>query len=397
MGVSIPDSTVTAGSRAVFDRARRDREGLLNVARLQDEIGRAGLDAVIASSQVNVIYTSGAYLAIDVVPVFVVTTASGERAAVVNEADAEFLRAYSTLRDVRSFRFGPNSEQDAVAAVGDALTDLGLGESSLGIEVAALSSARLALLKERCPRAHWRDAGPVFERTRMVKTERELEVLAAAASVTALAIEAAFAQSDRRDTEKSVAARIQANALLAGADDLSHANVNAGVHSTLGHSISLEKAVDPGEVIHVDFGAKFGGYCTDVSRNAVMAAPSDKQRDIYRRLFDIHLRLLDWLRPGLTAGEVFTRTEAEFARSGLTYPWGTIGHSIGLAMHEGFEMAAGSEVVLEPGMVVCVEPSHIEPGDARYDVEDMVVVREDGVEILSTGAETAAMYEIDPD
>jgi Xaa-Pro aminopeptidase len=396
MGVSIPASTVTDGTRAVFDRARRDRVGLMNEARLREQIGSAGLDGVIASSQVNVIYTSGAYLAIDVVPVFVVTTASGEQAAVVNEADAEFLRAYSRLRDVRSFRFGPNSEQDAVSALGDALTDLGLSEASLGLEVASVSSARLALLRERGPKVSWSDAGPVFEQTRMVKTERELEILATAASVTAQAIESAFAQSDRSDTEKSVAGRIQANALLAGADDLSHANVNAGVHSTLGHSISLEKTVEPGEVIHVDFGAKFGGYCTDVSRNAVMAAPSEKQLDIYRRLFEIHVNLLDWLQPGLTASEVFARTETEFAQSGLTYPWGTIGHSIGLAMHEGFELAAGSEVVLEPGMVVCVEPSHIEPGDARYDVEDMVVVREQGVEVLSTGAETATMYEIDP-
>jgi Xaa-Pro aminopeptidase len=333
-------------------------------------------------------------LAIDVVPAFIVTTGAGERAAVVNEADADFLHAYSTLSNVRSYRFSADSEADAISLLGDLIDELGLSSARLGIELGAISTGRFQSLVERCPQVEWRDAEPVFQAARLVKTPEELNVLRFAAVATARAIDTAFAEADPTTTEKQLAAQIQANALLAGADELSHANINAGKHSTLGHTVSLEKVIQPQEVVHVDFGAKWAGYTSDVSRNAVMSEPTAKQRDIYDRLSTIHETLLEWVGPGISAGEVFERGQAEFAKAGLTYPWGTLGHSIGLAMHEGFELAAGSNVVLEPGMVVCIEPSHIEPDDARYDVEDMVAICEDGIEVLSRGADTSAMHEI---
>jgi len=387
-------SSELIASRPLFDRARKDRLGFCNEARLRREIEDAGLDAVVASSQGNVIYTSGAYLAIDVLPTFIVTAASGERAAVVNEADAVFLGTYSSITDIRSFRFGPNSERDALALLVALLNELGLARASLGIELGGLSRARLAKLEAAFAGVSWADSEAVFRNARLVKTENEIEVLRGAARATAAAITQAFNDADADETEKLLAARIQSNALLGGADELSHANINAGVHSTLGHTVSLEKQIRPEEVVHVDFGAKYGGYTSDVSRNAVMRAPTSKQRDIYDRLFQIHRTLLDWLRPGLAAKEVYEKGLEEFAKVGLSYPWGTLGHSIGLVMHEGFELSAASETVLEPGMVICVEPSHIEQGDARYDVEDMVLIRENGTEVLSLGEDISGMHVI---
>jgi Xaa-Pro aminopeptidase len=385
---------MTTTEMSVFDAARRSRGGLWNEERLLQNMRAAGVDAVVATSPRNVIYTSGAYIAIDVMPTFIVTTASGERAAVINEADEKFLRAYSPLTDVRSFGFGEDGIASAVGQLADLLDELGLAGSALGIEFAAVSAERLRRLEQACPRVTWTDAEPIFQTTRLVKTPDELAVLRAAAAVTAEVIDTAFAEATPASTEKGLAAQIQAGALLAGADELSHANINAGVHSTLGHSVSLEKTIQPEEVIHVDFGAKWAGYTSDVSRNAVMAQPTPKQRDIYARLFAIHRALLDWITPGVTAGEVFERGIAEFDKVGLTHPWTTLGHSIGLAMHEGFELSPGVDIVLEPGMVVCVEPSHIEPDDARYDVEDMVAITVDGIEILSRGSDPAAMREI---
>lgn len=385
---------MTLAQTSIFDETRRSRAGLWNEKRLLSKMEEADVDGVVATSPRNVIYTSGAYIAIDVLPTFIVTTASGERGAVINEADEKFLRAYSPLTNVRSFGFSADGIAGSIWLLAELLAELGLAESTLAIEFGAISTERLGQLKDACPRVTWIDAAPIFEATRLIKTADELAVLRAAAAVTAEVIDAAFASAGSSVTEKELAAQIQSSALLAGADELSHANINAGVHSTLGHSISLEKAIQPQEIVHVDFGAKWGGYTSDVSRNAVMAEPTAKQRDIYSRLFAIHSALLDWIRPGLTAGEVFDRGISEFTRVGLTHPWTTLGHSIGLAMHEGFELSSGVEIVLEPGMVVCVEPSHIEPDDARYDVEDMVAITDDGIEILSRGSDPATMREI---
>jgi Xaa-Pro aminopeptidase len=380
--------TVVEADRALFDRARRNRDGLMDENRFREEIARESLDAVVACSHVNVIYTTGVYLPVEVsVPSFAVMTASGQRAAVVNEADEMFVREY--VKDVRSYRFEGGEREKAVSLLGDILKDLGLSQSKIGIEFGALSSSLFELVLQSSPKVQWADSKPVFQRARLFKTPEEIKLLAAAARTTDRAISDAFESADRSATEKGLAARIQANALLAGADGLSHTNVNAGVHSTLGHVTSLEDVIQPGQVIYVDFGAKFAGYCTDLARNAVMATPNETQLDFYQRMFDVHLALIEWLQPGVTGGEVYDWSQNAYAKAGLSYPWGTFGHSIGLDMHEGFELSVGSPHVLEPGMVVCIELTHTEP-DARYHVEDMVAINEDGAEIISN-AENAHM------
>jgi Xaa-Pro aminopeptidase len=377
--------TAVESDRALFDRARRSREGLMDATRLHEEIGNAGLDAVVATSHVNVIYTSGVYLPVEIsVPQFVVTTASGERAAVVNEADERFVREY--MDNVRAFRFEGNERAEAVRLLGEAIEELGLSRGDVGIELTALPRSLHELVERTRPHVAWADATPIFQRARLFKTPAEIELLAAAARATHRAIESAFADADDSATEKGLAAQIQANALLAGADGLSHTNVNAGVHSTLGHVTSLEERIEPGELVYVDFGAKFAGYCTDLARNAVHGEPSGTQRDFYDRMFDVHLSLIAWLQPGVTGGEVYDWAQAAYAKAGLAYPWGTFGHSIGLDMHEGFELSVGSPHVLEPGMVVCIELTHTEP-DGRYHVEDMVAIGEEGAEMISNTRE----------
>jgi Xaa-Pro aminopeptidase len=374
-------STSIDADRALFDHARRDRTGLMDEARFRSEIARAGLDALVGCSHVNVIYATGVYLPVEVtVPSFAVVTASGERAAVVNEADERFVMEY--IPEVRSFPFDGNEPQTAVCLLRELITDLGLSRSMVGIELGALSGPLFALCSDSCPDVRWVDARTVFNRARLIKTPAEVALLAAGARATCRAISDAFSSVDRSTTEKSLAARIQANALLAGADSLSHTNVNAGAHSTLGHVTSLEEVIQEGDVIYVDFGAKFAGYCTDIARNEVLLTPTKRQLDLYNRMFDIHLSLIDSLRPGVTGADVHDWAQEAYAKAGLAYPWGTFGHSIGLDLHEGFEFSSGSEHTLEPNMVVCVELTHTE-SHARYHVEDMVLITQNGAAALS--------------
>jgi Xaa-Pro aminopeptidase len=138
-----------------------------------------------------------------------------------------------------------------------------------------------------------------------------------------------------------------------------------------------------GDVVHVDFGAVFGGYRTDIARNATVNATTDEQKNFYRPLWVARERMLEKMKPGVTAGELFRTGEAAIESEGLTYPWGTLGHSIGLSIHEGFEIVRGSEEILLENMVLNIEPSHIEPGKARYHLEDAVWITSSGAKLLS--------------
>jgi Xaa-Pro aminopeptidase len=378
--------------RSVLDRARQDRRELLDRQRLLGTMARHRLDAVIASSAPNVTYTGGAWVPHPLLLSFVVTTASGEQGVVINEADEFYFNEYSWISDIRGFRFGPDAAADALGLLRGLLSDLGLESARIGVELTTMSRPTLERVEGAASRARIVDATEVLEEARVVKTAGELELLRIAAHNSDRAIQTAFALSQPGDTEKTLATRMQSNALLLGADATGHTHVHAGVHSTIVHTLSIERAIDPGEVVHVDFGASFAGYVSDISRNAVARSPSARQREIYASLVAIERILIDSLRPGTRADEIFDLAQREFESRELVHPWGTLGHSIGLTVHEGFEFAANATSLLEPGMVVCIEPSHIERGDARYHVEDTVIITEDAPQIISSFAPIDEMF-----
>ena len=389
--MNVADWRHVAGTRAIFDLARRDRRAFFNGERLKRATREAQLDAVVAVSPVNVTYTAGAWVPLPLLYAFVVTTASDGQGVVINEADAYYLGEYSWVEDIRGFRFGPESDAAALSLLDELLGDLGLRAGTLGIELGYMPHRAFAQLAEALPRVEWRDATPVFEEARLVKTEAEIDLFRMAANCTARAIETAFALAAPGDTERELASEIQAHALRLGADALAHAHVHAGVHSTIVHTLPLEEPIRRGEVIHVDFGACFAGYYTDLSRNAVVDEASARQETIYRHLWEIEQILIERMTPGASAREIFELAEREFTARKLVHPWGTLGHSTGLAVHEGFELSRAAEDVLEPGMILNIEPSHIEQGDARYHIEDSVLVTEDGCEVLSNFGPTDRM------
>jgi Xaa-Pro aminopeptidase len=389
-----PSLSEAFGERTLFDRARRDRRPLFAPARLDHAMADHGLDAVIAVSAANVTYTGGVWVPHPLLSSFVVTTASGEQSVVINEADEYYFDEYSWISDIRGFRFGPNAPSDALALLQEAIGELGLAGAVIGVELDQMSGTAARRLEAALPDATLADGHDVFEEARLIKTEAELELLGLAAYCTDKAIQTAFALTAPGATEKSLAALMQANVLALGADATGHTHVHAGAHSTIVHTLSLERPMIPGEVVHVDFGAAFAGYQTDISRNAVIERPNPRQREIYAKLLEIERLLIAALRPGVAACELFELASAAFEQRGLTHPWGTLGHSIGVSVHEGFEFAAGDQTVLEPGMVVCIEPSHIEQADARYHIEDTLVITGGEPRPISTFAPIEELFPI---
>lgn len=381
----------------LLDLARTDRRNLFNFERLKEGMTQRGMDAVIAISTINLTYTGGSYMR----PVTgwqraVVTTQSGAQGLIINESDAIYFREYSWIDDIRGLRAsgGPNTSQVWLEMVTEMLADMGLRDASIGIEQGHLPSSAMDSLRQALPNARWADCEDVFEYARLVKTPGEIDLFRLAADYTMKAIQVAWALSRPGDTEKTVAARMQAAVLELGADALTHCHLHSGAHGTITHSWPMEKRLEPGEVVHIDFGGIFGGYHTDLSRNAVVVAGTPRQDAIYRHLWETEQKLIEMVRPGLPVREMWDLCEREFNKAGLVYPWSMIGHSTGLDVHEGFEISSASDVILEPGMIINLEPTHIEPNDARYHVEDSVVVTETGYELLTDILNTPEMFVI---
>jgi Xaa-Pro aminopeptidase len=380
-----------------LNKARTDRRDLINSEGLKKAIAEAELDAVIATSPYNATYCGGNFIPRASLLVCILTTMTGQQASVINEADAHYFKEYSWIQDIRSFQYADTTllaNTNAIRLWVDLLKERGLSQGKIGLELMYLPAIYSEMLARLLPDATFKEAGQVFNQARLIKTPAEIELFRIAAYNTDKAIQTAFAMARPGDTEKDIAAQMQANTLRSGADALDHTVLSSGVQGTVVHAMPMAKPVQLGEVIHVDFGGVFAGYCTDLARNAVVGKPSPKQVSIYQRLCEIHHKLLDRVRPGVVGKDLFAFSEAEFAKAGLVYPWGTLGHSTGLLVHEGFEITKNQTMAFQPGMLINIEPTHIESGDARYHIEDTVLVTENGIETLSSFSNTGAMFEI---
>jgi Xaa-Pro aminopeptidase len=367
-----------------------------NHERLQKAMEERELDAVISSSPWNVSYVSGVSINFSLLT-FAVIARDGRQGLVINEADAYFMRNDSNISEVLDYPYSDTTAQAASKSIGQLgalLTSMGLREGRLGVEADFLPARYRDEIEEFNPEVELFDGSPALNEARIHKMPAEVEIMRGAAYFTDKAIRSGFTWARPGDTERDVANAMQSAILHYGATTMSHTVCSAGVQGTVVHAHPLDKPIVAGDVIHVDFGGSFSGYQTDLARNAVVGEPNARQRQIYQGLFEIQHLLFEHVRPGRVGRDIFAMAEAEFEKRGLRYPWGTLGHSTGLLVHEGFEITRTSDRVIEAGMIINLEPTHIETGDARYHIEDTVLVTNDGVELLSNFSDTSEMFVI---
>jgi Xaa-Pro aminopeptidase len=158
-----------------------------------------------------------------------------------------------------------------------------------------------------------------------------------------------------------------------------------GARSSLPHGRPGEKTLEPGDIVLLDFGCIKDSYCSDLTRTFVFdTIPGDWFSEIYAVTLKAQLAALDAVRPGAKCVEVdrVARDIIEAAGFGDYFGHG-LGHGVGLEIHEGPRLNRLSEAVLEPGMIVTVEPGIYLPGKGGVRIEDIVAVTEDGCRVLS--------------
>ncbi len=133
-----------------------------------------------------------------------------------------------------------------------------------------------------------------------------------------------------------------------------------------------------------DFGVILSGYCSDMTRTVYVGRPSAEARGVYQAVKQAQQAAVDAVRPGISVGEVDRAARKSLQKSGLAkYFTHSTGHGVGLEIHEAPRVAAGQTEILQPGMVITIEPGVYVPGKWGVRIEDMVVVTERGCEVLT--------------
>jgi Xaa-Pro aminopeptidase len=230
----------------------------------------------------------------------------------------------------------------------------------------------------------------VVEELRSVKDEEELQAIRRAARVADRAFEALTAETFVGRTEKELAWRLQELMHAHGADDMSFEPIVAsGPNGARPHADPENRLVETRTLVVVDFGAKVDGYCSDCTRTVSTGALPDRLRRAYDVCLAAQEAAVAGIRPTLTGFEADRIARSIIDSEGFGGEFGHgLGHGVGLDVHEAPRLSTESEDTLQTGNVVTVEPGIYLEGLGGVRIEDLVVVTDEGVELLTSFPKT---------
>ena len=224
---------------------------------------------------------------------------------------------------------------------------------------------------------------------RAVKSDIEIEHIKKAQSITEKALSAVLSLLKPGATEKDISAELTYRFLKFGADGLAFDNIVAfGENSSDCHHIAGDRKLEKGDVILFDIGAKANGYCSDMTRTFVFGEPSGKFSEIYELVLNAQQNVLKFLKAGMSGREADSIARELFRANGYDREFGhSLGHSVGIDIHENPRLSASNYDELPENCVVTVEPGlYLEKFGVR--IEDMVVIKKDGIENLTNFAKS---------
>lgn len=266
---------------------------------------------------------------------------------------------------------------------------------TLGIEAEHLTVAEKSRLSDLLPSGvRLKSASAMVERARMVKDDEELDLIRAAVRLGAALFDRALEVLRPGVKEMEVAAEMEYAARKAGADAMSFETIiAAGARSALPHGRASEQRVLAGSFVVCDFGVILAGYCSDQTRTVWLGNVVNDARSAYEAVLEAQQAAIGTVRPGIAVGEVDAAAREVLQKSGLgRYFTHSTGHGVGLEIHEAPRVAASQKEVLQPGMVITIEPGVYFPGKWGVRIEDMIAVTRQGCEVLTpTGKEFLAL------
>jgi Xaa-Pro aminopeptidase len=263
-----------------------------------------------------------------------------------------------------------------------------LGAKRVGFESTHLSVATYEKWREAAGKVEWVATANLVESLRQAKDEDELAAIRRAVAIADQALAELRAWLRPGLTEREIAWELESAVRRHGAEKTSFDIIVAsGPNSALPHHKTGERPIAADEPILIDMGCIFAGYCSDVTRTLCLGQSNGRFNEIYELVLRAQERAETGIKAGMAAREADALARRVIAEAGYGefFDHG-LGHGVGLAIHEDPRMTHISEDTLPAGTVVTVEPGVYLPAWGGVRIEDMVVVRQDGVEILTASS-----------
>lgn len=260
-----------------------------------------------------------------------------------------------------------------------------LGIEKLGFEKTDVSYAQYEDYKTHFTSTTLVPISDMIENLRLIKADHEIKILKDAAKIADSAFEHIITYIKPGLTELDVSNELEFFMRKQGAISSSFDIIVAsGIRSALPHGVATKKVIKNGELVTLDFGAFYKGYCSDITRTVAVGKPSSELEKIYYTVLEAQARGMNGIKPGMTGKQADALTRDYITEQGYGDYFGhSTGHGLGMEVHEGPGLSMKSATILEPGMVVTVEPGIYISGVGGTRIEDDTLITETGNETLT--------------
>ncbi|MBI2077779.1 MAG: aminopeptidase P family protein [Euryarchaeota archaeon] len=262
----------------------------------------------------------------------------------------------------------------------------GRAKKAIGVNSPELTYRDFRVLRKYLPKAKFVDASRAILRARMIKDEAEVDAIREACRIASKTANEIPELLRAGITEAEVAAEINYRNQKYGGQGPSFDTISAfGANAAEPHYTALASKLRPRKFALFDFGTRYKRYCSDITRTFFFGRPTPKDRRMYDVVARAQQAAFDVLKPGATGKEVHLAADrvinaTEFKGKFIH----GLGHGLGLAVHDGGGLSGGSDTVMEPGMVMTVEPGVYLPGYGGVRIEDDVLITPRGFRFLTT-------------
>ncbi len=260
------------------------------------------------------------------------------------------------------------------------------GDKAYGFEDDYVTFSKFASLKRISPKSVFSPVSSHIDKLRMIKDEHEISLIEKAANIADSAYNYILDKIAVGKTEREIALDLEYFMLRQGAEGLSFDTIAAsGIRSCMPHGTATDKVIETGDFLTLDFGCKYKGYCSDMTRTVVVGKASDRQKEIYNTVLSAQKAALDTIRAGELAKAVDDAARGVIENAGYGKHFGHgLGHSLGLKVHESPSCSPKSSDILTENMLMTVEPGIYIDDFGGVRIEDLVCVTNDGHRNLTT-------------
>lgn len=330
------------------------------------------LDALIVSSTYNLRYVSN------------FTGTAG--LSVITQDQAYFItdfRYTEQANDQASHMTVIEHKGDLYGEVENIIQDQGI--QTIGFEKDYVTFAQYETIKDKLS-ADLKPVSNMIEELRLVKDDQEVELIQKAIEITEKAYQHILDYVEEGMTEIQLANELDFFMRQQGASGVSFETIVAsGKRSAMPHGVASDKEIERGDMITIDFGCYYKGYVSDMTRTFAFGDPGDELKEIYQIVQDAHTLVNEKAKSGMTGAALDKIARDYIADRGYGDQFGhSLGHGIGLEIHEGPGVNYRNEEELPVGAVITNEPGIYVPGLGGVRIEDDMVLTADGNKRLMT-------------